>query len=205
MVLMDLRAITNGPWLWQDMNFVSGYSRFYKFCDAVENVTPGAKSVPGPEGVGLEKALQGYASWFNSTYLPGCKSLEYVLEAPQRLKRIACAEYKYWTDKDAVDCYDSYETNSPIYTDKAVNNTSNKQWTWFLCNEPLFYWQEYGTNPLEAGSLLIPVTAVVHPRMSPPLSPESSQQSTGSDNVTRISQKSTAIRSVAPMARPLKT
>lgn len=29
-------AITNGPWLWQDMNFVSGYSRFYKFCDAVE-------------------------------------------------------------------------------------------------------------------------------------------------------------------------
>ncbi|KAH1658225.1 hypothetical protein KXX40_008634 [Aspergillus fumigatus] len=118
-------AITNGPWLWQDMNFVSGYSRFYKFCDAVENVTPGAKSVPGPEGVGLEKALQGYASWFNSTYLPG-----------------SCAEYKYWTDKDAVDCYDSYETNSPIYTDTAVNNTSNKQWTWFLCNEPLFYWQD---------------------------------------------------------------
>jgi hypothetical protein len=33
---MSLRAITNGPWLWQDMNFVSGYSRFNKFCDAVE-------------------------------------------------------------------------------------------------------------------------------------------------------------------------
>ncbi|KAF4200396.1 hypothetical protein CNMCM8927_003431 [Aspergillus lentulus] len=118
-------AITNGPWLWQDMNFVSGYSRFYKFCDAVENVTPGAKSVPGPEGVGLEKALQGYASWFNSTYLPG-----------------SCAKYKYWTDKYAVDCYDTYDLDSPIYTDTAVNNTINKQWTWFLCNEPLFYWQD---------------------------------------------------------------
>lgn len=29
-------AIENGPWLWQSTDFDTGYSEFYKFCDAVE-------------------------------------------------------------------------------------------------------------------------------------------------------------------------
>lgn len=36
-----------------------------------QNVVAGASSTPGAEGVGLEKALEGYASWFKNTYLPG--------------------------------------------------------------------------------------------------------------------------------------
>jgi hypothetical protein len=33
---MSLRAIENGPWLWQSNTFYTGYSGFFKFCDAVE-------------------------------------------------------------------------------------------------------------------------------------------------------------------------
>ncbi|KAF7169373.1 hypothetical protein CNMCM6106_004298 [Aspergillus hiratsukae] len=118
-------AIENGPWLWQSNTFYTGYSGFFEFCDAVENVTPGAKSVPGPGGVGLEKALKGYASWFNSTFLPGY-----------------CANYGYWTDEYSIDCFDTYTRSSPMFTDLSLNNTVNRQWVWFTCNEPLFYWQD---------------------------------------------------------------
>ncbi|GIC84418.1 putative serine peptidase [Aspergillus udagawae] len=119
-------AIENGPWLWQSNTFYTGYSGFFKFCDAVENVTPGAKRVPGPSGVGLEKALKGYASWFNSTFLPGY-----------------CAKtYGYWTDDYAIDCFDTYTPSNPLFTDLSPSNTINRQWVWFTCNEPFFYWQD---------------------------------------------------------------
>lgn len=118
-------AIENGPWLWQSTDFDTGYSEFYKFCDAVENVEAGASATPGPEGVGLEKALKGYASWFNSSYLPG-----------------ACANFGYWTDEYSIACFDTYDASSPFFTDPAVNNTANRQWNWFLCNEPFAYWQD---------------------------------------------------------------
>jgi hypothetical protein len=36
LMLMSLRAIENGPWLWQSNSFYTGYSDFFKFCDAVE-------------------------------------------------------------------------------------------------------------------------------------------------------------------------
>lgn len=36
LMLMSLRAIENGPWLWQSNSFYTGYSGFFKFCDAVE-------------------------------------------------------------------------------------------------------------------------------------------------------------------------
>ncbi|KAF7159052.1 hypothetical protein CNMCM5623_004285 [Aspergillus felis] len=119
-------AIENGPWLWQSNTFYTGYSEFFKFCDAVENVGPGAKSVPGPSGVGLDKALKGYASWFNSTFLPGY-----------------CAKtYGYWTDEYAIDCFDTYTPSNPLFTDLSPSNTINRQWVWFTCNEPFFYWQD---------------------------------------------------------------
>jgi len=38
-----------------------------------KNVEAGAKTVPGPEGVGLEMALAGYAKWFKEIYFPGCE------------------------------------------------------------------------------------------------------------------------------------
>ncbi|EAW11756.1 putative serine peptidase [Aspergillus clavatus NRRL 1] len=124
-------ALENGPWLWQSNSFYTGYSEFYQFCDMVENVQPGAKTVPGPQGVGLEKALKGYASWFKSSFLPGY-----------------CAGFGYWTDKLAIDCFDTHKPSNPIFTDQSLANTGNRQWTWLLCNEPLFYWQD-GAPPTE--------------------------------------------------------
>lgn len=70
-------VLENGPWEWQSNQFYTGYSEFYVFCDSVENVGPlypNATSVPGAEGVGLEKALDGYAKWISEEVVPGCKS-----------------------------------------------------------------------------------------------------------------------------------
>lgn len=69
-------VLENGPWEWQSNQFYTGYSGFYVFCDSVENVGPlypNATSVPGAEGVGLEKALDGYAKWVKEEVVPGCK------------------------------------------------------------------------------------------------------------------------------------
>lgn len=58
----------------------------------------------------------------------------------------ACANFGYWTDNSTTACFDTHNASSPIFTDQSVNNTVDRQWQWFLCNEPLFYWQEYVTS-----------------------------------------------------------
>ncbi|KAJ5390371.1 uncharacterized protein N7496_001439 [Penicillium cataractarum] len=118
-------ALENGPWLWQSNSFYTGYSGFFEFCDYVENVENGTSKIPGSDGVGLHKALQGYARWFKNVYFPG-----------------SCANYGYWTDESTTACFNTYNASSPIFTDTSVNNTVDRQWQWFLCNEPLFYWQD---------------------------------------------------------------
>jgi hypothetical protein len=66
-----------GPYQWQENDFYTGYSAFFQFCDAVEGAVPGADTTTPATGVGLEKALAGYANWINTTQVPGCKeSLE---------------------------------------------------------------------------------------------------------------------------------
>jgi hypothetical protein len=55
-------VLQNGPWLWQSNSFTTGYSGFFQFCDAVENVTAGQANPPDANGVGLQTALAGYAS-----------------------------------------------------------------------------------------------------------------------------------------------
>lgn len=69
-------VLENGPWLWQSDSFYTGYSDFYLWCDTVENVGalyPNSTTVPGAQGVGLEKALDGYAKWVSEYLLPDCK------------------------------------------------------------------------------------------------------------------------------------
>ncbi|POS74116.1 serine carboxypeptidase S28 [Diaporthe helianthi] len=122
-------ALQNGPWLWQAHDVSSGYSDFFLFCDSVENVGPlypNSTEVPGAEGVGLEKALEGYANWVKTELLPGY-----------------CAGYGYdvWTKPDEVGCFDTYDETSPFFTDIASTNDINRQWTWMLCNEPIAFWQ----------------------------------------------------------------
>ncbi|KAF7719783.1 Serine carboxypeptidase [Penicillium ucsense] len=118
-------ALENGPWLWQSNTFYTGYSGFFQFCDYVENVDAGHGKIPGHDGVGTKKALEGYAKWFKSVYLPG-----------------ACANYGYWSDPMSTDCFNTYNASSPIFTDVTLKNTVDRQWQWFLCNEPFFYWQD---------------------------------------------------------------
>ncbi|KAJ5235467.1 uncharacterized protein N7469_004635 [Penicillium citrinum] len=118
-------ALENGPWLWQSNDFTTGYSEFYQFCDYVENAVNGSKILPGPDGVGLGRALNGYAQWFKKIYLPG-----------------SCTKYGYWSDNSTVACYDTHNASSPMFTDRSVNNTIDRQWQWFLCNEPFSYWQD---------------------------------------------------------------
>lgn len=79
-----------GPWEWQSNQFYTGYSDFYFFCDSVENVGelfPNATTVPGAEGVGLEKALDGYAKWISEYMVPYS---EYFLTLDVRLLDEAC-------------------------------------------------------------------------------------------------------------------
>jgi len=67
-------ALENGPWQWQGHDFRSGYSSFFQFCDYVENAYAPAfpnATVPGEEGVGLCKALNGYAKWTKEVMFPG--------------------------------------------------------------------------------------------------------------------------------------
>lgn len=69
------------------MGFTSGYSTFFQMCDTMEGVrqvdttgngtniaVPNA-TVPGPQGVGLDKALPNFAAWYKNEYLPDCKYL----------------------------------------------------------------------------------------------------------------------------------
>lgn len=69
---------------------------------------------PGPEGVGVDKALEGYARWAKEVMTPS-----------------------FCGDTPASECYNDYlDPTIDLYTDLAVNNSGNRQWTWFLCNEP---------------------------------------------------------------------
>lgn len=148
-------ALENGPWLWQSNTFYSGYSAFYEFCDYVENAAGSAAngSVPGAEGVGVEKALSGYAEWMREVLVPGCTYKSPVPSSgaatahhpsPSILtSKIAdCANYGYWNDNSSLACFDTYNASSPLFTDVSVDNAIDRQWQWFLCNEPFAFWQD---------------------------------------------------------------
>lgn len=117
-------AIENGPWLWQGNQFYTN-TGFFDWCDAVEGVNANSTEIPGAEGVGLTKALAGYANWFNTTLLPGY-----------------CASYGYWQDDLSIDCFNTHNASSPMYTDTSLSNTVDRQWNWYLCNQPFGYWQD---------------------------------------------------------------
>jgi hypothetical protein len=113
-----------GPYQWQENDFYTGYSEFFQFCDAVENAVPGSVTTTPATGVGLDLALTGYANWIKNSILPGY-----------------CTGYGY-SDPTDLGCLDTYDTNNTLYTDYTVGNPWDRQWNWFLCNQPFSYWQE---------------------------------------------------------------
>ena len=73
-MLTIYRALANGPYLWQGIQFYEN-TGFFDFCDYIEGVTANSTTVPGASGVGLQTALAGYISWFTNELLPGfCES-----------------------------------------------------------------------------------------------------------------------------------
>ncbi|KAK6535704.1 hypothetical protein TWF694_002154 [Orbilia ellipsospora] len=129
-------SLQNGPWLWQG-NSMTGNSGFFDFCDAIEGVNRKINTaagnnrtihgIPGAEGVGLQKALEGYAAWMKFSLIPDyCKNLG----------------YSEWTNTNDTGCFNSYDASSPLYTDTSLSNQVDRQWVWMTCNEPLGYWQD---------------------------------------------------------------
>jgi hypothetical protein len=118
-------SLENGPWLWQGNQFYRT-TGFFDWCDAVENVdnTTAAADIPGANGVGVDKALKGYAKYWNESILPGF-----------------CAGYGYYEGDYNVDCFNTYNFSSPMYRDDSLANTYDRQWVWMTCNEPFGYWQ----------------------------------------------------------------
>lgn len=119
-------ALEWAPWLWQGNQFYQT-TGFFDWCDFVENAfneTDPAK-IPGEEGVGLEKALAGYAKWGKEYYFPGF-----------------CYEsFGYYGDGLTTGCFDTYNASNPLFTDRSLSNTADRQWVWMTCNEPFGYWQ----------------------------------------------------------------
>ena len=120
-------ALEWAPWLWQGNQFYYN-SGFFTWCDFIENAVneTDPSKIPGAEGVGLEKALDGFAKW-SLWYFPGWCQGTYG--------------YDFGDGLD-VRCFDTYNTtNNPIFTDTSMSNTADRQWVWMTCNEPFSYWQ----------------------------------------------------------------
>ncbi|RAO73404.1 uncharacterized protein BHQ10_009416 [Talaromyces amestolkiae] len=129
-LLGDLRdddfaeAIVGGPYLGQTTSWENA-GALYEFCDYIENVYATPPVHASAAGVGVTKALEGYAQWWTTSYFPG-----------------DCASYGYWTDKYETACFDTYNSSNPLYADKSINNLIDRQWIWLLCNEPFGAWQD---------------------------------------------------------------
>ena len=122
-----MAALEWAPWLWQGNQFYET-TGFYTWCDYVENSVnqTDASKLPGPEGVGLQKALEGYAKWGKEYYFP-----DFCQE-----------EYGYFGGGLNIECFNTYNKSNPIFTDMSLSNTADRQWVWMTCNEPFGYWQD---------------------------------------------------------------
>lgn len=117
-----MAALINGPAQWQS-SYPAFPSGFFEWCDYVENAV-NATTLPGADGVGLTKALEGYATWTKEVLLPGY-----------------CEGYGYFNGTLNTECFDTYNKNNPLFTDLTLGNTVDRQWNWMLCNQPFGYWQ----------------------------------------------------------------
>ncbi|KLU92954.1 hypothetical protein MAPG_11902 [Magnaporthiopsis poae ATCC 64411] len=110
---------------WQSMYPSKGYSAFYEWCDYVENAIPSVfpnASKPTAEGVGLEKALEGYAKYTREIVAPG-----------------SCDAATY--GNNSLACWNSFNATDVVYTNTSLRGPANRQWEWFLCNEPFKNWE----------------------------------------------------------------
>ncbi|GAB1316460.1 hypothetical protein MFIFM68171_06670 [Madurella fahalii] len=123
-------ALETGPWLWQSTQFYSqnltGRVPYYRFCDYVEGVWPNSTNpVPGAEGVGLTKALEGYAKHIRENVVDG---------------RCQYSGYPEWQGRNNTACFKNQDPDNLSYKDLSLDGFMNRQWYWMLCNEPFEWW-----------------------------------------------------------------
>ena len=121
-----MAALAHGPYLWLGNQF-SYNTGFFTFCDYIENaVNATPTNLPSEAGVGLDKALEGYAKWWKETRLPN-----------------HCVSYEYpdFNTTDNTGCFNTYNASSPLFTDTTLGNAMSRQWVWMTCNEPFGNWK----------------------------------------------------------------
>ncbi|KAH8812182.1 serine carboxypeptidase [Xylogone sp. PMI_703] len=121
-----MEVLAKGPSEWQESQFYEDMG-FRTFCDYIEGVNSKSRKLPGAGGVGLQKALTGYANWVKNELIPG-----------------ECESYGYpeFNGTYNVECFNTYNASLPTYTDVRVDNPYNRQWNWLLCGG--FGWWQNG-------------------------------------------------------------
>ena len=135
------------------------YSRFYQFCDAVEVCTcsvltnyshvhrtskPAQKTCP-------DRTVWEYGKHWtdmrNGSNTRICQGISPSRESRNKADQPVCKVYGYWENEHSVECFNTHNESSPMYTDTSPRNTFFRTWLWFCCNEPFFNWQTYVFNP----------------------------------------------------------
>ncbi|KAI0774647.1 peptidase S28 [Trametes elegans] len=97
---------------WQELQPNADNGKFWEFCNALE-VKDGVSA--GPEGWGLDHALQAWATFWKTTY------------------------YDYYCeDLDFQTCLGSHDASLPFWTNTTVDN-ADRSWAWVVCNEVGFF------------------------------------------------------------------
>ncbi|CAK7263729.1 hypothetical protein SEPCBS119000_000631 [Sporothrix epigloea] len=117
-------ALALGPSTFQDLQFYSNSlengSYYQQFCDYLENMWPDSgNALPGPDGVGVEKALDGFVNWITTQILPGF-----------------CQDYGFDVDLYDTNCFQYLNATGSMNLDLSPDN-DDRQWWWLLCNNPL--------------------------------------------------------------------
>ncbi|KAG1770250.1 serine carboxypeptidase S28-domain-containing protein [Suillus occidentalis] len=98
---------------WQSLQpDVGPGAMFFEFCDALE-VKDGVSA--GPQGWGLDNAIDSWGNFWNTTYY-----------------NHVCA------NEDAETCLGTYNTSQSYWTNVTVNN-ANRSWFWMVCNQVGWY------------------------------------------------------------------
>ncbi|KAG2355878.1 serine carboxypeptidase S28-domain-containing protein [Suillus spraguei] len=106
-------ALEYNLWDWQSMQPDDGPgSMFYEFCDALE-VKDGVNA--GPDGWGLDNAINAWGNFWNTTYY------EYTCQ-----------------DQDVEACLGSFVPTDIYWTNVTVDNPG-RSWFWMVCNQIGFY------------------------------------------------------------------
>ncbi|OBT76301.1 hypothetical protein VF21_03345 [Pseudogymnoascus sp. 05NY08] len=129
------RALVLGLDNWQIemLSNVGTTSLFLSMCDAVEGAVEGVPGSAIPEeGVGLEKALPNFASWFKTDFIANRCMGAVLFSNTDNLTL-----YEDWLSPNSVACLDwTLNATSSGVIDLSPNSPRDRRYWWLTCNEP---------------------------------------------------------------------